>query len=196
MRLALLIALALGTLSCATGEVKRLDLRDPRLPAEARRWLADAEDEVAIAWARVDDARAELKKLNSYHEAQLDRLQELKRGQAKGAGENAFRAFAKYGEERIALAEMELEVAEVALELARMRLTQARAETAVRYDVKIYELEPIVREVESLRDEVAETEREVEEQRANVEHAADGVWKSFKHYVSKGGVTNALWGAP
>lgn len=196
MRLALLIALALGALSCATGEVKRLDLRDPRLPVEARRWLADAEDEVAIARARVDDRRAELKRLNLYHEAQVDRLRELKRGQAKAAGEKAAQAFDRYGDARVELAEMELEVAEVSLELARMRLTQARAETAVRYDVKIYELEPIVREVESLRNEVAETEREVEEQRATVERAADEVWKSFKAYVSKGGVTNALWGAP
>jgi hypothetical protein len=192
----LLLVMACAAVSCATTEVKRLDLRDPRLPAEARRWLADAEDEVAIAWARMDDSRAELKALESYHEAQLERLEELTRGKAKAQGDKALQAFSKYGDERIELAEMELELAGIALDLARTRLTQARAETAVRYDVRVYELEPIVREVELLRNEVAATERKVEEQRANVERSAGEVWKAFRLYVSKGGVSNALWGAP
>lgn len=196
MRLATAILLGLAAASCATSEVQRLDLRDPRLPAEARRWLADAEDEVAIAWARMDDARVELVRLEEYRELQLDQLDELKRGPAKSDGEKTANAFESYADERVELAELELDTAEVALELARTRLTQARAETAVRYDVAVYDLQPIVREVEQLRDEVADAERRMEEQRAKVEQRAGEAWKAYAQYVSKGGVSNALWSAP
>lgn len=196
MRLALTVLIGLAAASCATGEVQRLDLRDPRLPAEARRWLADAEDEVAIAWARMDDLRAELARLEEYREQQLDQLDELARGPAKADGEKTAGAFERYADARVELAELELETAEIALELARTRLTQARAETAVRYDVAVYDLQPIVREVELLRDEVADAERRLEEQRALVEQRASEAWKAYAQYVSKGGVSNTLWSAP
>ena len=196
MRLALTIMLGLAVCGCATAEVQRLDLRDPRLPAEARRWLADAEDEVAIAWARMDDARAELDRLEEYRGEQLDRLDELKPGPAKSEGQKATQAFESYADARVELAELELELTEISLELARTRLTQARAETAARYDVAVYDLQPIVREVELLRDEVAASERELEEQRANVEKKAAEAWIAYSRYVSKGGVSNALWSSP
>jgi len=196
MRVALMLLLGLVATGCATAEVQRLDLRDPRLPAEARRWLADAEDEVAIAWARVDDARAVLGRLEEYRGEQTERLDELEPGPAKAESERAARAFESYADARVRLAEVELESAEISLELARARLTQARAETAVRYDVAIYELQPIVHEVELLRDEVAASERELEEQRAKVEQKASEAWKAYSQYVSKGGVSNALWSVP
>jgi hypothetical protein len=191
-----MLLVGLTMLGCATTEVKRLDLRDPRLPLEARRWLADAEDEVAIAWARMDDARANLRRLEEYREEQLERLEQLKPGPAKAEGERATRAFESYADARIDLAEAELESTEISLELARTRLTQARAETAVRYDVAVYDLQPIVREVELLRDEVAASERELEDERASVEKKAAEAWKAYTAYVSKGGVSNALWSAP
>jgi len=196
MRLALTMLLGLVAIGCAANAVQRLDLRDPRLPAEARRWLADAEDEVAIAWARMDDARAQLRRLEEYRDEQLDRLGELKPGPAKAEGQKATRAFESYADARVELAEMELEATEVSLELARTRLTQARAETAVRYDVAVYDLAPIVREVELLRGGVAAYERELEEQRATVEKKAAEAWVAYSRYVSKGGVSNALWSSP
>jgi hypothetical protein len=192
----MLLVFGLAAFGCATAEVQRLDLRDPRLPAEARRWLADAEDEVAIAWARMDDARADLRRLEEYRDEQLDRLEELGSGPAKAEGDRATRAFEDYADARVDLAEVELESAEIVLDLARTRLTQARAETAVRYDVAVYDLQPIVSEVELLRDEVADSERRLEERRAEVEKKAADAWKAYSQFVSKGGVSNALWSAP
>jgi hypothetical protein len=196
MRLVPALVLGLAVIGCATAKVQRLDLRDPRLPVEARRWLADAEDEVAIAWARMDDSRATLARLGEYRDQQLGRLDQLETGPAREDGEAAARALGSYAEARVQLGEAELELSEIDLELARTRLDQARAETAVRYDLTVYELQPIISEVELLRDEVAASERRLEEVRAEVEEKAASAWKAYSQYVSKGGTSNALWSAP
>jgi hypothetical protein len=196
MRLMPALVLGLAVIGCATAEVQRLDLRDPRLPVEARRWLADAEDEVAIAWARMDDSRANLARLKEYREQQLGLLEQLQTGPAKAEGEAAARALGSYADARVQLGELELKSSKIELELARTRLNQARAETAVRYDLKIYELQPIISEVEVLRNEVAESERRMEEVRTQFEEKAAIAWKTYSQYVNKGGTSNALWSAP
>jgi hypothetical protein len=176
--------------------VERLDLRDSRLPIEARRWLADAEDEVAIARAQVSDAETELVRLNHYGRALDARLKDAwtkGAAKAKAQGEKARDLFRKFSKERVALAELQLQKARLVLDLAGSRLTQARAETAVRYDVSVYEIEPIAREVERLKEEVAALRRKVEQQRAGVEKTALMVWQAFSRYATQGGVTSALW---
>ncbi len=198
----LLIVLGFGCASSggqsrAARGVQELSLRDPRLPIEARRWLADAEDEVAIARAHVDDTDTELNRLVVYRGSIIVRLEDTwsaSKGGAAAEGEEASWAFVKYADERVALAELELTASKKVLELASLRLTQSRAETAMRYDLAVYEMEPIVLEVEQLRDEVAAIQKEVEQQRAVVDKAADTLWRAFAKYVNKGGVSNSLWG--
>jgi len=207
MRIVLYLFLFFGALGCTpTGaerpgldrsKVHRLNLRDPRLPIEARRWLADAEDEVAIARAHLDDAQARLDAHRAYRENVMARLEDAwakAKDNPKATGEKAQQAFVTYADQRVKLFELELDLSKKALDLAIIRLTQARAETALRYDLAVYEMEPIIRKVELLRDEVAAIQRQVEEQRVNVETTADAVWKAFSDYVNKGGVTNAPWG--
>ncbi len=180
-------------------KVPILSLRDPRLPAEARRWLADAEDEVAIARSRVDDAEKILEKQKDYGKSLKKRLKDTwatETGQAPAAGRKAWEIFETYAEERVALAKVELKAAKKSFDLARARLSQARAETAARYDVGVYDIEPIARKVEMLKNEVAAAWREAEDQRAVVEETAVKVWKAFSVYVNKGGLTNALWETP
>ncbi len=194
----ILLVLAVAALNgCKTTRVARLDLRDPRLPVEARRWLADAEDEVAIARARLDDAEDGLHDLEDYRESLYDRCRDIERGSHVEAqvtwAEYLTDAFDDYAYERVQLEKLELTAARKALQLARARLTLARAETAVRYDVAVYDLEPIALEVEALRDDVAQAERDVEEQRANVERTATEVWKAYTQFVGKQGDTHALW---
>ncbi len=179
--------------------VQRLNLRDPRLPVEAKRWLADAEDEVAIARARVDDAETELTRMKAYRISVIERLEDtwpVAKGAATAAGESASWAFVRCSEQKVELAELELALSKKALDLAISRLTQARAETAIRYDLAIYKIETIVAEVEQQRQEVASIQAKVEEQKISVEKATDEVWKAYLKYVSKGGITNALWGIP
>lgn len=190
-----IILLAAG---CGGTDVQRLNLRDPRLPAEARRWLADAEDEVAISRARVDDAERALDELIAYRNSLIARLKDswiAGKGAAGAAGENASMTFFDYVEKRVSLAELELELARQSLKLAKKRLTQARAETAMRYDLAVYEIGTIVQEVEIKRNEIAALQKQLEDLRVQVENAAGDNWKAYRAYVDKGGVTNSLWGA-
>ncbi len=197
MRRWLLSATALVLLGCGTVEVERLGLRDPRLPIEARRWLADAEDEVAIARARVEQSESELSAHIDSRESLVVRLEETwSTGKASAQGSAAAAAFFKYADERVKLAELTVEAAARELQLARSRLTQARAETAIRYDLAVYEMGPIVHEVELKRKEVAAIKRTVEDQRVVVERTATEVWTKYAKFANSGGNTNALWGLP
>jgi hypothetical protein len=197
MRFCLCGVAVLVMMGCGTMEVERLNLRDPRLPIEARRWLADAEDEVAIVRARVENSEASLEAYKSYRESLISRLEETwTEGKASAQGGAAFTAFLKYGEERVKLAELTLEATRKELQLAKTRLTQARAETAIQYDLAVYEIAPIVHEVELLRKEVALMRGQMEDQRVVVERTASQVWNAYAKFVSSGGNTNALWGLP
>lgn len=194
MRRALLCLWMLAVFSgCATTGVQRLDLRDSRLPVEARRWLADAEDEVAIAKARLEEAGAEFDKLERYHKDLTVRLQAIQAVPVEGAA--TADTFLAFTEQRIALKKHQRQSASDNLDLARARLTLARAETAVRYDLAVYELEPLVQDVAQRRSLVAAAEQQVELQRALVEQAADEFWERYRQYVSKGGVTHSIWQA-
>lgn len=195
----ILLVMSVLAIACAGQNVAVLNLRDPRLPLEARRWLADAEDEVAVAHARVDDAGKELTELRAYLEhlqRQLDRsLLEGQRG-ALEEGRQVTAAFRIYAKERLELGAERLEAAKRGLELARARLTLARAETALRYDLAVYELKSIAADNERLRTEVAALERAVEETRTRAEKRADELWQAYSVYAQKGGVTSALWTSP
>lgn len=182
------------SVAAGCGGVKHLSLTDSRLPIEARRWLADAEDEVAITTARVVDAEKGLKKAEDYQE---DVVKKLKKswtsGRAASEGEKAWAAFNTYTLQKVQLAKAILESAETDKTLAELRLKQARAETAMRYDIAVYEIAPIVAEVEAQRKLVAASTKRVESHRIKLEKNAAVAWQSFYQYAQKGGITNALW---
>jgi hypothetical protein len=190
--LALLVtALAVAASACGP-RVARLDLHDRRLPVEARRWLADAEDEVSIAQVELDEA-----------EESLETAQEFKRyvdrhvnprwprsSSASGAREK----LGQLARERITLARLELRAAEKQGDLARARLSLARAETAVRHDLRSYNLEPLKRAADGARAELAKVVGEVESQRAKVDQATTSFWGAYGAYVRSGGRNDVLWG--
>ena len=149
------------------------------------------EIDVAVARARVYDAKKQLARLESY----LDRLEDTEVFPKSAGSEavNVSKAFLYYTEERVELKEMELEGAGIALKLAQDRLTQVRAETAMRYDLAVYEMESIISDVETRKKEVAKIQFDIEEQRATVEKAADTLWVTYGHYVGKGKTTDAFW---
>ena len=192
MRFVLSALITLFTIGC--GGVKHLSINDPRLPVEARRWLADAEDEVAITTAGVVDAKKNLAKIEDYdHTVVSDLKKSWATGKSSQDGQKAWQAFKAYTDARVQLAEAILAAAIESRNLADMRLTQARAETAMRYDIAVYEIAPIIQEVEELRKSVAEMTKSVEAQRIKVEQSAGVAWKAFYQFAKTGGVTNALW---
>ena len=176
------------------GGVKNLSLTDARLPIEARRWLADAEDEVAITTARVIEAEKGLRKVEEYQENVVEKLRKSwTSGRAASEGEKAWVAFNNYTQQKVTLAKAILESAETDKTLAELRLKQARAETAMRYDIAVYEIAPIVAEVQAQRKLVAKSTKQVEAHRIKLEKTAAVAWQSFYQYAQKGGITNALW---
>ena len=117
--LLLLVATVVG--GCKTTRVARLDLRDSRLPVEARRWLADAEDEVAIARARLADAETGLDELEDYRDDLYERCRDIEMGSHVEAqvtwAEYLTDAFDDYAYERVLLKKLELTAARKALQL-------------------------------------------------------------------------------
>jgi chromosome segregation ATPase len=185
MRFALLALLC----ACAPKGVVRLSPRDPRLTADAGAWLADAEDEVSITAAKVDDAKKELSSTRAYSKDLLDRIHS-----AGSKAQSLEKTFSQYTDARVELKSRELTVAEQQYDLAWGRLKEARAETAVRYDLAVYDLAPINQEVEALRARVGDSEKYVEQQRAAVQKLASQVWQTYAQYVQQGGDAIALWG--
>ena len=170
--------------ACAPKGVVRLSPRDPRLTADAGAWLADAEDEVAITAAKV-----ELGRTRDYSKDLLDRIDK-----AGSKAQSLQHQFGDYTDARIELKSRELTVAQQQYDLAWGRLKEARAETAVRYDLAVYDLAPINQEVETLRARVGDSEKYVEQQRAAVQKLASQVWQTYAQYVQQGGDAIALWG--
>lgn len=189
----LFVLAAIAATGCGGIHVTRLSLRDPRLPQEARSWLADAEDEVAISRSRVDDAQRELDALARYGEI-IDKAVEQPQFRKNG-GEQVAKQLQHFLEQRRDLKKLELDTALTQLRLSRMRLLQARAETAIRYDIAVYEMDEISAEVEKLKAEVATAQRKVEGKRVAVEQTADKMWQSYGGFVQKGGMPNSLWSA-
>ena len=191
-----LFCASLFAVGCGSVNVKTISLRDNRLPIEARRWLADSEDEVAIATARVDDKSFRLYRLERYQDRMLKRVaNDWNKGKA-GAAESGKKAIASWKKllgARLEFAKLEVTGAIRGLTLARLRLDQARAETAIRYDLAVYEIEKISRAVEAAREDVATTQHEIEKRRELVEKAQDEMWVNYRSFVMAGGVSAPLW---
>lgn len=172
-------------------DVAKLSLRDPRLSMEARRWLADAEDEVVIARAGVDMAAAKLARIEEYQKT-LNREDVFLPG--KNADVKKMEAsLAAYMDAQLALETAQLLAAEKAMALARARLTQVRAETAIRYDLAMYPMEPIVKQVEALKVEVGQANSVLEDLHVEVEKRAAQLWRDYAAFVKSGGITRNFW---
>ena len=178
-----LMAILIG----CTSRVAPIDLRDPTIPVEARRWLADAEDEVGIARADVVDASraVDAKKL-----VKRDMERRAKRVDANLVAVSD--ALIALEEAQLGLAEATLKSAEGRLRLAHTRLELARAETAVRYDLGTSDTAKLATEAEARKQVVAELERAAQDARAQAERASDALWS---RYQEVGDQAASLWGS-
>ena len=191
--LVVLIALSAACSGKQLPEVKQLSLRDPRLSLEARRWLADSEDEVVIARAGVEMAQARLMQIEDYKHTLTEEEVFLPGPGNKANVDQVEQSLYAYVESELVLEEAQLSAAKKALELANARLTQVRAETAIRYDLAVYPMEPIVQHVEELKSEVATANGMLEDLRINVETRAAQLWRDYAKFVQQGGVTRNFW---
>lgn len=111
------------------GSVATIDVHDERLPLEARRWVGDAEDAVTIATAELADAERALA------------VEEARAKAVPRAGSSSMAAaWGELAAARVKLAAAEVAQADGARRVARARRDLVLAETAVRYDLGVYEL--------------------------------------------------------
>ncbi|MCB9729675.1 MAG: hypothetical protein H6746_14500 [Deltaproteobacteria bacterium] len=187
------LAAALGLwaalLAGCGGGVTMLRTDDPRLPVEARRWVADAEDGVLVARAMRDRSAGRL-------EATIERSHELgeeadELAQA-GAGDAA-EHLRQVAEARVALARDELRLAETEVAMAEARRAQINAQTAVRHDLAVYELEPLERATEAALAETRRQRAHLDQQRADLAQLTSAWWESYARFTAQSGQRNLLW---
>ena len=175
-----------AVVACAAGcgqHVTYLSIHDPRLPPAAQKWIADAEDQVAVAEAWRDEALARLTSVTAWRSA-------VSSLEWPGGPVAALGALA---DSRAELARLEFERARKELELAIQKRRLVNAETAMRHDLAVYDLAPLRRETERIRKEALALDEAIEEQRRKLEEATTAWWKAFRDYVAGGGSSEVLW---
>ena len=177
---AVLTGIAILVVGCGT-TVTPIGLHDQMVPIEERRLVADAQDAVSIARARVNDAELRYNEAIEWQE----KVSELSWPQDNGAR----MSFVKLAEARTELARLILERYQAELGLAESKLVLMSAEASVRNDIAIYELEPLRAEVESKRQSLEERSGVVIKQQQQLDSLTREWWTAFQSYAQAGGDT-------
>jgi hypothetical protein len=172
-------ALLVGLAGCAGQTVTPIDIHDPVISVESRRFVADAQDAVSIARSGADYARLKL-------DAALEQRRTLLAGDAwKGVSEAVVASFRNLLDARVQLAELRLELAEARVDLAAEKLREVYAETALRHDIETYEMKPIRAQVDERLEAVRQVNRRIGDQLLVVDKASRAWWKSYRGLLSR-----------
>lgn len=174
-------ALALSTglvLGCGGQNVKPVDLDNPAVSVESRRFVADAEDAVSIARARVSQREGELER------ARRSRSELMRNDKMKNASQGVRSKLEDLLDERVELQELQVELAEANLELAELKLELAHAQTAVRHDLRTYELEPIRETVDAQLADVRKVKNQIADQLVTIDEVTRAWWTTYKSEVA------------
>lgn len=179
----LIIATALAVIGglligCGGQNIKPVDLNNPVISVESRRFVADAEDAVSIARARLSERRDELARARQSRENLLSREQFEK---ADSSVRAKLRALL---DERVELQALRAELAEADLELAETKLELAHAQTAVRHDLRTYDLEPVRDDVEERLAEVREIKSSIADKLIDIDKVTRAWWKTYESSVA------------
>jgi hypothetical protein len=176
---AVVLAVA-AVVGCAGPSVDPIDIHDPIVSVESRRYVADAEDAVSIARNGVDEAARQLTKVRERREHMLAR------DQWRGESSSAVESLRRLLDERVRLAEMRLTKAEAGLALAEAKLDQVYAETAVNHDLEAYDLQPIRDRVDQRLDEIRDINRKIGDHQRVVDRASRAWWKVYRGLLESG----------
>jgi hypothetical protein len=168
------LALFVATSGCAGQSVDRIDIHDPVISGESRRFVADAEDAVSIAKSGVDEYRRQLRETRERRETMLSSKAwaEIQQGVVS--------SYEALLDARVKLAELKLARAQAELDLAREKLRAVYAETAVRHDMETYDLEPIRQQVDGRLEELRKINRQIGEHLLVVDEASRAWWKNYR----------------
>lgn len=173
------VTLLLGTSACAGQSVKPIDIHDPAISVESRRFVADAQDAVSIARSGLDYAQQEL-------DAARQQRTRLLAGDAwQGVSPQIIDSFDTLLKARIRLAELRRDVAETRVDLARQKLREVYAETALRHDLQAYQMAPIRQQVDAQLEALRDRNAQVAQQLLVVDQASRAWWKSYRGLLSQ-----------
>ena len=177
------ISMSLITGAGCGQKIRSISAADSRLPSEAKERIADAEDAVLIARSRLQDA----KKVHRDAELSSDKFSRKPPnfGQATSIAKQLNAA-------RLNLASLEQSYAEVNYKLSRSRLKLVYAQTAMRYDLAVYDLQPLNLSVDQNRASLLLLRKERKQARAKMKGLVDKWWGAYKQLAGSGG-TQAFW---
>ena len=179
LKIATTLSVTAGLLvGCGGQNIKPVELNNPVISVESRRFVADAEDAVSIARARVSQRRDELER------ARQNRDDLLSREQFEEADSSVRDKLRAMLDERVELQALRTELAEADLELAQQKLELAHAQTAVRHDLRTYDLEPVRDEVEERLAEVREIKSSIADKLIDIDKVTRAWWKTYDSSVA------------
>lgn len=167
-----------------------MHIHDDRLPTESRRWIADAEDAVAVAVALRDRMEERLEDVEKWRDTLYRRVQWT------GGGGQAKPVLDQLVAARIQFAKMHLAKAVLELELAEAKQEKINAETAMRHDLAVYDLKPIRQKVDGIRAEVKAMAVALVDQRQALEKLTSQWWQAYAGYVKSSGDQTVMWVEP
>lgn len=179
--------LVLCASACGGQSVEPLDPRDATLPGETRQWIADAEDGVVVARARLQLMREHL---------ESERTVRRRMGGIEwtgGAAGQMEEAAGQLGAARVALAEAAVKQAELAVSLAQAKYDLANAERAMLHDLASYDLQPLRDAAEAVRVQLRAESDAVVAQQKTTDRATQRFWSAYAAYVRGGGKTEVYW---
>ncbi|MEZ4268953.1 MAG: hypothetical protein R3F39_21560 [Myxococcota bacterium] len=185
---AMAAGLALALTACGGG-VRMLATDDQRLPLEARRWVADAEDGVLVARAFRDRAAQRRADVLTRSRSLADEADTL----AGSGGGDAAERLRQVADARVALANAELRLAEAELAMSETRRAQINAETAVQHDLAVYDLAPLKGATEAALAQIRRQRSELDRQRAELEQLTSAWWESYARFTAQSGRRDLLW---
>ena len=185
----ILILTLLIPIGCGTS-VKPIDLHDPNVPLDARRFVADAQDAVSIARARRDEAADRLEFAENWQD-------EVTTPELWPKGSDAIlQKLQTFTQARVDMSELEFEQAAAKLELAEAKYDLSTAQTAMRNDLAVYDLEPLKARTESIRGDIEELAGKIEDQRIKLDKLTLDWWKSYSKFADGGKEVRAFYVSP
>jgi len=179
------VAATLTVLIGCGGGVKALDPKDPTLPAQARQWVADAEDGVIAARVRLRRADAERAHVRAWGD-------DLRRRFAHSPS-SLRTALARMIDANLTLQDLSVAYARAGERFAQAKYRAINAEQAVKLDTARYDLEALRRAASRAQDELRTARKKLWQRREGVEQATNEWWQAYAQHVAGGGDARALW---
>ncbi len=169
-----LLAAALLAAGCAGQSVAPIDIHNPIISAQSRRFVADAQDAVSIAKNGVNEAD------HALAEVKARRRRILSAKDWKKLPQSSVDAYKGLLDARVHLAELRVTRAKAELSLAHAKLTQVYAETAVRHDLETYDMKPIRKRVDRRLAKVRAAKQAINAYLPTIDKASRAWWKSYQ----------------